>query len=420
MPPKKKNDGGGKKAEKKVEKIVEDKTFGLKNKNKSKTVQKYIKGVENVARQKAGLGAEDKSAKYHEKKEKKKQKQEEAFLNSLYKQITAVKTQTVPEGVDSKTVLCENFKAGLCKLGDKCPFSHDLNIEFNQGTFDIYTDLTNIKKNTFENEINKIAEEKEKKRKTAPKSNIVCKYFLDAVKKKVYGWKWECPNGDSCHYKHYLPKGYIIATDKDKAQEDMTIEEFMDLEEQIDAERERIAVNGTKVTEETFREWKKKRDEWRAGAKEEKEKNEMKSKFTGVQLFKKQADLFKDDENAAEKEDIKQDEGEVENDNNDNINNGVIKEEPKTEDEILKEIDNEMKEIKINEELFKGDENLDELDKIIDEEEQKEENKKDEEEDEKEENDKNEDEEDKKEENNKIEEEKDEDDKEDENEDNKE
>ena len=200
----------------------------------------------------------------------------------------------------------------------------------------------------------------------------------------------------------------------------MTIEEFMDLEEQIDAERERIAVNGTKVTEETFREWKKKRDEWRASAKEEKEKNEMKSKFTGVQLFKKQADLFKDDENAAEKEDIKQDEGEVENDNNDNINNGVIKEEPKTEDEILKEIDNEMKEIKINEELFKGDENLDELDKIIDEEEQKEENKKDEEEDEKEENDKNEEEEDKKEENNKIEEEKDEDDKEDENEDNKE
>ena len=39
----------------------------------------------------------------------------------------------------------------------------------------------------FENEINKIAEEKEKKRKTAPKSNIVCKYFLDAVKKKDYG-----------------------------------------------------------------------------------------------------------------------------------------------------------------------------------------------------------------------------------------
>ena len=77
MQPKKKD--GGKKAEKKVEKIVEDKTFGLKNKNKSKTVQKYIKGVENVARQKAGLGVEDKSAKYHEKKRKKKTKTRRSF-----------------------------------------------------------------------------------------------------------------------------------------------------------------------------------------------------------------------------------------------------------------------------------------------------------------------------------------------------
>lgn len=39
MPPK--NSGVSKKTEKKQqEKIIEDKTFGLKNKNKSKTVQK--------------------------------------------------------------------------------------------------------------------------------------------------------------------------------------------------------------------------------------------------------------------------------------------------------------------------------------------------------------------------------------------
>ncbi len=30
---------------KKKEKIIEDKTFGLKNKNKSKTVQSFVKGV---------------------------------------------------------------------------------------------------------------------------------------------------------------------------------------------------------------------------------------------------------------------------------------------------------------------------------------------------------------------------------------
>lgn len=38
----------------------------------------------------------------------------------------------------------------------------------------------------------------------------------------------------------------------------MTIDEFMDLEEQIDEERARISENGTRVNEETFREWKKK------------------------------------------------------------------------------------------------------------------------------------------------------------------
>ena len=53
------------------------------------------------------------------------------FLASLYKQITAVKTQEVPEGQQAKNILCENFKNGNCTLGDKCPFSHDLNINFN-------------------------------------------------------------------------------------------------------------------------------------------------------------------------------------------------------------------------------------------------------------------------------------------------
>ena len=38
----KKNNANNKKAEKKVDKIVEDKTFGLKNKKKSAAVQKYI------------------------------------------------------------------------------------------------------------------------------------------------------------------------------------------------------------------------------------------------------------------------------------------------------------------------------------------------------------------------------------------
>lgn len=45
MPPKKAAGPSKKNVEKKKEKLVEDKTFGLKNKNKSKNVQKYIQEV---------------------------------------------------------------------------------------------------------------------------------------------------------------------------------------------------------------------------------------------------------------------------------------------------------------------------------------------------------------------------------------
>ena len=47
MPPKKKDQKGpsAKTLQKEKAKVVEDKTFGLKNKNKSKAVQQYVKQV---------------------------------------------------------------------------------------------------------------------------------------------------------------------------------------------------------------------------------------------------------------------------------------------------------------------------------------------------------------------------------------
>ena len=52
MPPKGKDKGpSAKTVKKEKEKLVEDKTFGLKNKNKSKQVQKYISGVTNQVMQ---------------------------------------------------------------------------------------------------------------------------------------------------------------------------------------------------------------------------------------------------------------------------------------------------------------------------------------------------------------------------------
>ena len=357
MGPKKSSDMS-KKTEKKVqEKIIQDRTFGLKNKNKSKTVQNYIKGVEQVV--KGGRGGQaELSKEFQDKAEKKKLKEEEAFLNSLYKTVKSIKQEELEEGEESKNVLCAFFKAGCCDKGDECEFSHDLNIEFNQGAFDIYTDLREISKKTGDSEINKIAEEKEKKRGNKVQSNIICKFFLDAVMKKVYGWKWECPNGDDCQYKHCLPKGYIIATSKDKMQEEMTLDEFYNLEEQIDAERERVSETGTKVNEATFGEWKRKRDELKKKGKELEDKKK-KSNVTGIQLFKNQGNIFKDDENA---EDVQREDNQIEEEVSQ-----IIKQ-LKSERELMDEIENDLKGIKINAELFQEDENLDELDGIEDDE----------------------------------------------------
>ncbi len=51
------------------------------------------------------------------------------------------------------------------------------------------------------------------------RSEIVCKFFLEAVEKDKYGWNWTCPNnGDRCKYKHCLPPGYKLKRDGGKVE----------------------------------------------------------------------------------------------------------------------------------------------------------------------------------------------------------
>ena len=53
-----------------------------------------------------------------------------------------------------------------------------------------------------------------------------------------YGWFWECPNGESCHYRHALPPGFVLKSQK-KALEDaekanaISLEEFLEVEVRI-------------------------------------------------------------------------------------------------------------------------------------------------------------------------------------------
>jgi len=54
------------------------------------------------------------------------------------------------------------------------------------------------------------------------KTAIVCKYFLQAIEDKKYGWFWECPNGgDKCIYSHALPKGYTLKIKKNHQEKKM-------------------------------------------------------------------------------------------------------------------------------------------------------------------------------------------------------
>ena len=61
----------------------------------------------------------------------------------------------------------------------------------------------------------------------------ICKYFLDAVEAGKYGWFWNCPNGDNCHYRHCLPPGFILKKDKRKMEEQ---KETISLDELIETE----------------------------------------------------------------------------------------------------------------------------------------------------------------------------------------
>lgn len=61
----------------------------------------------------------------------------------------------------------------------------------------------------------------------------VCKYFLEAVEKKQYGWFWVCPNGGkNCHYRHALPPGYVLKSQMKALLEEET--EKIPIEEEIE------------------------------------------------------------------------------------------------------------------------------------------------------------------------------------------
>ncbi|KAL0985609.1 hypothetical protein UPYG_G00159410 [Umbra pygmaea] len=313
MPPKKPAQaaaGSKKTQEKKKEKIIEDKTFGLKNKKGAKQ-QKFIKTVTHQVKY-GQQNARQVAAAEGDKNKKVDKKKELEELNELFKPVVAA--QKVAKGVDPKSVLCAFFKQGQCTKGDKCKFSHDLTLERKCEKRSLYVDGRDedLEKDTMdtwdekklEEVVNKKHGEAEKKKAKTQQTQIVCKYFLDAIENNKYGWFWVCPGGgDNCMYRHALPAGFVLKKDKKKE----TQEEEISLEELIEKERAALGSNVTRITLHTFLAWKKRKRQERI-AKDEEDMERKRADFSagkslgvsGREVFEFRPDLVDDDDEEAD------------------------------------------------------------------------------------------------------------------------
>lgn len=74
------------------------------------------------------------------------------------------------------------------------------------------------------------------------------------------GWFWECPNGGSqCKYRHALPPGFVLKSQRKKDEEAEKAKEIS-LEEFLEVERHKLPKDKlTPVTKESFAKWKETR-----------------------------------------------------------------------------------------------------------------------------------------------------------------
>ncbi|XP_066250206.1 zinc finger CCCH domain-containing protein 15 homolog [Euwallacea similis] len=254
MPPKKAPGAAAapskKTEQKKKEKVIEDKTFGLKNKKGAKQ-QKFIQQVEKQVKS-GGIHPLKEATKKSDKELKLKEQKE---MNMLFK---PVQSQKIEKGADPKSIVCAFFKQGQCGKGERCKFSHDLTIERKAEKRSLYVDMRDDDENdTMENwdeeKLKEVIEKKHGKTGKLPTTDIICKHFLEAVEKSKYGWFWQCPTGENCIYRHALPPGFVLKKDKkkDDKKDEITLEEL------IEKERAALGPTQTKVTLETFLAWKK-------------------------------------------------------------------------------------------------------------------------------------------------------------------
>ncbi|KAF5334857.1 hypothetical protein D9758_014293 [Tetrapyrgos nigripes] len=284
----------------------------MKNKNKSAKVQKEVQRIQaqtaTAGKSRAVLEKErERELRKKEQAEEEKRKKEEAAL------LRPVITQKVPFGVDPKMVLCAYFKAGSCDKGSKCKFSHDVNVGRKVEKKNLYEDsredkTTDTMDKWDEEKLRNVVLSKAGNPRTT--TDIVCKFFIQAIEDQKYGWFWQCPNGDNCQYRHALPPGFVLKSER-KAKEEAEKANVISIEEFLEVERHKLGTNLTPVTPESFALWKKTRmnkkqaeDEALRKAKDTAHAAGKSSGMSGRDLFQYNPEWFEDSDGEGEDWDL--------------------------------------------------------------------------------------------------------------------
>lgn len=280
MPPKAPPVDKAKQAQK--EKIAIDKTFGLKNKNKSKVVQKYVKSIQqNVTGQSSRLDREERK----EKEEKVASAKKTALMASLFNMQTDKKGRAYDPAAKKKAKEAEEEALAAGKK-----LAEETKKEIIEGIANTIR-LTNPKTGIRMSELGGhpiIGALKDKHVDTFKTIQLLL--FIKANDRVFWLDDPESSNP-------------II-----RCQEDVDAEVAPDerpLEEIIEERRKALTGPGTPVNAETFKAWKEKKEAERLAAVEESRKEMAKktggkglTAMSGKDLFHYDASLFVDDDGA--------------------------------------------------------------------------------------------------------------------------